>query len=123
MNRLISLMLAMMALVTPSFASTSISGDSLKPITLETEAKNNGDGSDRHRAPLRIGIEAYYNTVEQSINIFYVGEATGEVFLYLDGSIIGYDSDINTSFPVSTPGLYKIEILGENWVAEGYIQL
>ena len=55
--------------------------------------------------------------------ILYDGDATGEVFLYLNNNIIEYDSEINTSFQISIPGLYKIEIIGETWIAQGYIQL
>ncbi len=68
-------------------------------------------------------IEAWYNAESNSINILYDGDATGEVFLYLNNNIIEYDSEINTSFQISIPGLYKIEIIGETWIAQGYIQL
>ena len=124
MKKLLSLILAMMAFVIPSVADDQqTDGNSPTPITLDTDTKINGDGSDRHRAPIRISIEAYYNPVTQSIDIYYSGGASGEVFLYLDDTIIGYDSNINTSFPISAHGLYKIEIIGESWSAEGYIQL
>ena len=76
-----------------------------------------------HRAPMRINIEAYYNEVDGTLDICYDGEAVGEVFLYLDDTIVGYDSEINTSFPISSSDLYKIEIISETWVATGYIQL
>lgn len=78
----------------------------------------------RHRSPMRITIEACYNAETNSIEISYDGEAEGEVFLYLNGDIIDYGSDINTSFVLpQSSGLYRIEIISEIWIAEGYIQL
>lgn len=76
-----------------------------------------------HRAPMLVDIEAYYNEEEGTLEICYDGEATGETFLYLNGNVVGYDSEINTSFQISSSGLYKIEIISENWIATGYIQL
>lgn len=74
-------------------------------------------------APMRINIEAYYNNQSGVLDICYDGEAMGETFLYLNDNIIEYDSEINSSFQISTPGLYKIEIITETWIATGYIQL
>ncbi len=57
------------------------------------------------------------------MEICYDGEAAGEVFLYLNNNIIRYNSEINSTFPISDPGLYTIEIVGETWTAIGYLQL
>lgn len=77
-----------------------------------------------NRAPMRINVKAFYDSNSRKIKVFYNGEAEGEVFLYLNEDIIGYDSQINTSLTLpSTPGLYKIEIIGETWMAQGYLQL
>lgn len=121
MKKILSLILVMMALVFQAKAQESNSSTSSNGIILEYSNLNHTTG--RHRAPLRINIEAWYNAENNSINISYDGETTGEAFLYLNNNIIGYDSEINTSFQVSSPGLYKIEIVGETWIAQGYIQL
>lgn len=72
---------------------------------------------------MRINLFAYYNSGDGTLDIGYDGEAIGEVFLYHNGNIIGYDSEINTSFRISNPGIYKIVVVGETWVAQGTIQL
>lgn len=76
-----------------------------------------------HRSPIRIDIEAYYNEEVGSLYIIYVGEAVGEVYIYRNDNAIGYDSELNTSFQISAPGLYRIEIITETWTATGYIQI
>ncbi|MDE5888251.1 MAG: hypothetical protein K2H46_11780 [Muribaculaceae bacterium] len=75
------------------------------------------------RAPMRIPIEVYYEKESSILRVYNYSETTGEVFLYLDGELIGYESEINTSFFISSPGFYKIEIIGENWIAEGYLEV
>lgn len=73
--------------------------------------------------PIHIDIQAWYDAEAQNIVISYDGEQAGEVYLYLNGVPAGYSSDINTTFPISVSGLYSIEILGEDWVATGEIQI
>lgn len=121
MKRILSLILVMITIALPSIAQESNADTSSKGIVLEYSQYNETSG--RPRAPMRNNIEAWYNATDFSINISCNGETTGEVFLYLNGNIIGYDSDINTSFQISVPGLYKIEIIGETWIAEGHILL
>lgn len=75
------------------------------------------------RAPMYIDLEAFYDSESQTINVCYDGEIEGEVYLYLNENVVGYDSEINTSFQISSPGLYKIEVISESWIATGYIQL
>lgn len=70
-----------------------------------------------------INIKAYYNTESRSINIWHDGESDGEVFLYLNDNVVGYSSEINTTFQIEEPGIYRIEILGESWIAEGSLQV
>lgn len=72
---------------------------------------------------MSMNIEAYYDQVRHSIKIYYDGEADGEVFLYLNDNIVGYSSEINTTFQIEEPGIYRIEILGESWIAEGSLQV
>ena len=77
-----------------------------------------------HRAPIRLELDAYYESNSNTVNIFYPGIGQGEVFIYLDEMPCGYSPVINTSIllPASS-GLYKIEIITEKWVAAGYLQL
>jgi hypothetical protein len=122
MKKIFTLILVIMTFALHAIAQGSNEDTSSKGIVLEYSQYTETSG--RHRAPMRMdNIEAWYNAESNSINILYDGDATGEVFLYLNNNIIEYDSEINTSFQISIPGLYKIEIIGETWIAQGYIQL
>lgn len=122
MKKLLSFLLTLIAVTLPTLADEPQGSSSTSPVGLDVSRSQNPD-TPMHRAPTRIDIEAYYNAEDGTLNISYDGEAAGEVYLYLNDSVIGYDCDINTSFQISSPGLYKIEIVGESWIAEGYLQL
>lgn len=57
------------------------------------------------------------------VEIINNGCATGEVYLYHNGTILNYSPKINSSFqlPISS-GVYKIKIVTNKWTAEGHIQ-
>ena len=76
-----------------------------------------------HRAPIHVDLDVYYDAENQIVTINYDGESSGEVFLYYNNTLIGSETEINSSFQVSMNGLYKIEILTESWSAEGYFEL
>lgn len=122
MKKILSLILVMMAVTLPVIAQESSSSSSTKRVGLEV-TQTYGRPTTAHRAPMRINIEAYYNEGNGTLDICYDGEASGEVYLYINDTIVGYDSELNTSFQISTPGLYRIEIISETWIAQGYIQL
>ena len=122
MKKFLSLILVMIAVTLPVFAQESTSSSSTGRVGLEVR-QTQETATTVHRAPMRINIEAFYNEGSGTLDICYNGEAIGEVFLYLNDNIIGYDSELNTSFQISTPGLYRIEIIGETWIAQGYIQI
>ena len=122
MKKFLSLILVMIAVTLPVFAQESTSSSSTRRVGLEVR-QTQETATTVHRAPMRINIEAFYNEGSGTLDICYNGEAIGEVFLYLNDKIIGYDSELNTSFQISTPGLYRIEIIGETWIAQGYIQI
>ena len=119
--------LTALILLTMTFAFSSnaqeSTGGTSKPIILESVPINNNGNPDRHRTPMHINIKAYYNTESRSINIWYDGESDGEVFLYLNDNVVGYSSEINTTFRIEELGIYRIEILGESWIAEGSLQV
>ena len=122
MKKLLSLIIAVMIPALQAMAQESKSETSSQQILLERTTKNLT--YERTRAPMRVNIEAYYNADSRTIDISYDGEATGETFLYLNGNVMDYSPEINTSLQVpSIPGLYQVEIVSENWIAQGYIQL
>lgn len=122
MKKIISLILVMITVAFQSIAQESSNSSSTIRIELETQQTKNSNHP-VHRAPMRINIEAYYNEGDGTLEICYDGDAVGEVYLYINDTIVGYDSELNTSFQISTPGLYRIEIIGETWIAQGYIQI
>lgn len=123
MNKLLSLVIVMIMAAFQAMAQESKTNTSSQCIKLEiTQLRTHNTGV--HRAPTYVSIEAFYNAENNSIDISYDGEAEGEVFLYKNESIIEYDSNMNTSLQIpSAPGLYRIEIISEFWLAEGYINL
>lgn len=123
MKKLLSLITVVMMLAFQAVAQESKTNTSSQGIMLEIAQYNNGNNG-VHRAPMRVNIEAFYNAESNSIDISYDGDATGEVYLYLNGNAIEYSPELNTSLQVpSTPGLFRIEIMSETWIAQGYIQL
>ena len=121
MKKFLLFILVMLTIGFQSIAQESNGNSDRHGIILVTHSQQ--QTSTPMRAPMRINIDAFYDSESSTINICYDGETIGEVFLYLNGTVIGYDSEINTSFPIYTPGFYKIEIIGKNWIAEGDIQL
>ena len=113
----------MMVFALPLLAKGSKDNSSTKPINLELRKDSNNSDHPVHRAPMRINIEAYYDSETGSINISYDGEAAGDVYLYLNGDIVDYNSEINTTFQIHTTGMYRVEIHGASWIAEGYLNL
>jgi hypothetical protein len=123
MNKILtSLIIVMMMFALKAMAQDSQPDKSTEGIILEISQNNETTG--RHRVPMHINIAAWYNEESNSIDIAYDGEDDGEVYLYMNDNIIGYDYTINTSLQLPTsPGLYKIQIIGETWIAQGYVQL
>ncbi len=122
MKKILSLILVMMAVTLPVIAQESSSSSSTRRVGLEV-TQTYGRPTTAHRAPMRINIEAYYNEVDGTLEICYDGDTIGETYLYLNGNLIGYDSEINTSFPIPGNGNYKIEIITSDWIALGSLQI
>lgn len=122
MNKFLSLILALITSTLPLVAEDNSNEPPSQPVEFEVRPQQ-GTSTPVHRIPARINIQAYYNVEEDTLEVYYDGEAVGETFLYLNGNIIGYDSEINTSFPIATPGRYKIEIGSDSWTAIGFLQL
>ena len=86
MKKILSLFLVMMMFALNAMAGESKTSKSSQSIMLEIAQYNETSG--RARAPMRIGIEAWYNADSNTIDITYDGEAEGEVFLYLNEDIV-----------------------------------
>lgn len=121
MKKIITIFFAVIAFILPMKAGdetpTSI------PITVEEPGKDATPTLKPLRAPMRVGVEAWYDSNLGTISISYSGEANGEVNLYCDGVLVDNSSEINTTFMVADHGLYTIEILTDSWTATGSISL
>ena len=124
MKKILFLILVMMTFAFHAMAGEpKTSSSSSKPVSLEVR-QTKEQATMVHRAPMRINVEAWYDAETNSIDISFDGEADGEVFLYLNGNILDYSPEINSSLMLPhSPGLYTIEIVSETWGAEGSIQL
>lgn len=92
------------------------------PLPLKTQPKTSPP--DFHRKPMRFPIEAYYCQETSSIEIIAEESVQAEVYLYHNGEIIDYSNEISTIFILPYPhGEYNVFIEGDNWIAEGYINL
>lgn len=122
MKKFLFLVLLIIAIALPSIAQEASSHTSDRPVSLEVRQTKEAT-THVHRAPIFINIEAYYSEESKTLEVCYDGEAMGETYLYLNNNIIEYNSEINSSFQISSPGIYEIEIIGDSWIATGYIQL
>ena len=124
MKKIFTLIISLMAIAVPMFADESKGNTaSSTPITLRTHVNDDQPNPTVHRAPMRICVEAWYDTASDSIIILYDGEAGGEVCLYKDGMLVDNSAEINTTFTVHESGFYTIEISSESWSATGSIEL
>ena len=123
MKKILSFIVAFMALTLPMSVHASDDKSTPQPITLSSHADNNKPNPKPRRAQMRIPVEAWYEADTETISIIYYGDATGEVNLYLNGQLIESSFDINTTFTVSEAGFYTIEIKTESWTATGSIEI
>lgn len=124
MKKFLTFIIVILAIVFPVFSGDSQgNGSNTTEIKLDTDKKDTSTSPIRDRMPMHIDIQAWYDAEAQNIVISYNGDQAGEVYLYLNGVMAGYSSEINTVFSVSESGLYSIEILGEDWIAIGEIQI
>ncbi len=86
----------------------------------------NKEESGRTRVPANFPIFAYYDDETNQIEVEGPDHMTGEVFLYDEaGMPLGYSSSLNTVFdlPDNFHGLVLIEWIGEDWDANGGIEI
>ena len=118
-------------LFTTIFAFTSFSmndnnedNDSTEDnINLEFENKGIDPQNGRNRTPIYMSLDVIYNHNNQILEVCYYGENNGEILLYHNNTLVNYSSELNTTFQLTNPGLYKIEIIEETWIATGYVKL
>lgn len=122
MKLIISLFFLIVTL--PCMAQDKEDSSKTIPIELNIKRTTNEQTPIIQRMPMHINIFAEYNYGTRSFEIRSSNESEGEVFLYLNKDIIGYDSQINTIIPIpELTGLYQIQIVADSWEAYGNITL
>lgn len=119
MRKIILIFTAIMALF-PSMIAWPAEDKPSSEVPLKYYKKGNQDKVER--SIFRLDISVTYDSETHLLKV-NADEIEAEVFLYLNDNIVGYSSEINTTFRIEEPGIYRIEILGESWIAEGSIQL
>lgn len=117
--------LLLLILVLASFAATPRAETSpqKKSYLVKLDIRQKQQKPTPMRSPMRVNVEACYDAQDQILTILYDGEADGEVNLYYEGSLVDISSEINTCFSLTSNGEYTIEIVTENWVAEGNLTI
>lgn len=111
-----------MACTFQALAETSNGKPVSDEIGLEFHQKDNG--SRTHRSPLRHNITACYDEFTNSIIINCDDGTLAEVYIYQNDTIIEYKQSVTLTFQLPEPhGQYKIEIVGENWMAIGFLDI
>lgn len=91
--------------------------------TVFLQVKKDGVPGGSHRTPMNLNIEVLYFSETKTISI-NSDDVTAEVSLYHDGILVDYCASIPISFSLPYEnGLYTIEIVGDNWIAEGFLEL
>ncbi len=96
------------------------------PLIIKTYKVNTNEISIKRRTPANFPIYAYYDDETNQIEVEGPDHMTGEVFLYDEaGMPLGYSSSLNTVFdlPDNFHGLVLIEWIGEDWDANGGIEV
>lgn len=114
---IISTMLLLMVSITASADS--------QVLPMEVHTRNNSNKSTTvDRAPRRIPIEVRYDSKMRTIEIVGNDAVEAEVYLYTStGDEVDYSASVNTVFYVPTSGIYVVLIQGDNWYAEGEVEM
>ena len=123
MKKIVTIIIALMAYALPMMAQDSGGNSTSAPIILNPFPIDDKPQNPIHRAPMRISVEAYYDSVAGTISINYDGEAEGEVNLFRNGELIDSSSEINTVFLILGSGFYTVEINTDYWTATGSIEI
>ncbi|MCM1141805.1 MAG: hypothetical protein NC453_24810 [Muribaculum sp.] len=92
-------------------------------VFMEIDMKNSEKYHKVNRAPKRISLDVVYDTDSQCVTVNGDEGMEVEVFLYNSlGEVEDYSSSLNTTLSVSSLGIHRIHIEGEDWVANGTIE-
>ena len=85
---------------------------------------NSGKNMQVNRAPMRMPIEVVYDSDTHNIKVTGEKGIEAEVFLYnVNGTLESHSSTLTAEFSVLESDKYTILIQGEEWYAEGEIEM
>lgn len=87
---------------------------------IEIEIQQGNNTASLERASVFVNLDVYYNPTTQHLTVLYDGFDSGEVYIYSNGSMIGYSPEINCNITIPNKmGLCEIVIITEFWTAQG----
>lgn len=91
---------------------------------IEIEIQQGNNTASLERASMFVNLDVYYNPTIQHLTVLYDGFDSGEVYIYSNGTVVGYSPEINTTISMpSSKGFYEIIIVSEKWIAIGHFSL
>lgn len=118
MKRTIILLGLLLAMVCTAFAEQ-------RGIFMNFHGKiNPGKDMEVNRTPMELPIKVIYDSDVHKIEIIGKESLEAEVFLYnINGTLEGYSPILDTDFTVLARGTYIIRIQGDEWYAEGEVNM
>lgn len=94
-------------------------------VFLEFHRKNNPENNTKvNRSPMRLPIDVLYDTETHIIKIIGDTSLEVEVFLYNNlGEVVDFSTSLDAEFSISSLGTHTIYIQGDNWYAQGNIEV
>lgn len=93
-------------------------------VFMEINMRNRDSYTKVNRAPKRISLDVVYDTDTKCVTVNGDEGMAVEVFLYNSlGEVEDHSSSLNTTLSVSSPGSHRLHIEGEDWVANGIIEI
>lgn len=121
-KRILIIMLLALVVMPLSYVCASEKGTTQSEVKLVVQ-KNDTGNLVRPRSLFTSPVSAYYDESLQTLDISYSDDMEGEVFLYMNGILIGYSNEIGCSFDLPGSGEYSIEIVCESWIATGTLHI
>lgn len=93
-------------------------------VFMEINMRNMDSYTKVNRAPKRISLDVVYDTETKTVTVTGDESISAEVFIYnASGEVENHSSSLNTTLSVSSLGNNRIRIEGEDWIANGVIEI
>lgn len=93
-------------------------------VFMEISMRNGSYYGKVNRAPKRIALDVVFDPETRCVTVTGDGSMEAEVFLYnASEQMEDYSSSINTNLFITSHGCHKILVIGEDWTAEGFVEI